>query len=149
MTHRRIHLWVSLVIGVAVWGAYFAHLIAALRSDQTDGLIFWFVGALGALLVAESVATGAIAWLYRRRTRVLDDGPTLHAALKASHVALMLLIGLVLIAAGVLAFASAVGWDAGLRGPHGLIIAANALLAMVVLAEFTRAAVTLALLPRT
>ncbi len=145
---RKLHLWISLIVGLAVWGAYFVHLIQGLRAGAIDGLLWWFLGALAVTVVAESVATGLVAWLFRRRSRTLNDGPTLQAALKAGHVALMLLVALVLLAAGGLALASALGWDLKLGGELGQVIAANLLLAMVVIAELTRAGLTLALMPR-
>ena len=145
---RKVHLWISLIVGIGVWGAYFAHLVQGLRAGQTGGLLWWCLGALVVTVAAETLATGAVAWLFRRRTRTLDDGPTLQAALKAGHVALMLLVALVLIAAGGLALAAAFGWSLDLGGARGQVIAANALLAMVVTAELTRAGLTLALLPR-
>ncbi|MBU1522800.1 MAG: hypothetical protein KJ728_15390, partial [Alphaproteobacteria bacterium] len=100
---RKIHLWISLVVGVLVWGAYFLHFAQGLRSGDLGGLIWWFLAALIVAVVAEGAATGLIARLLRRRTRALDDGPTLQAALKAGHVALMLLVGLILLSALVLA----------------------------------------------
>lgn len=145
---RKTHLWISLIVGVLVWSAYFAHFIQSLRGATTGGLVWWFLGALAVTVLAETVATGLIGWLFRRRARALDEGPTLQAALKAGHVALMLLILLVLVAAAVLALASQFGWSLDLSGPRGQVIAANALLAMVVAAELLRAALTLALLPR-
>ena len=148
MTHRKTHLWISLVVGVAVWGAYFGHFIQTMRRGDTGDLALWFLGALAVIVVAETVATGLIAWLFRRRARVLDEGPTLQAALKASHVALMLLIALVLLAAAGLAVASLFGWSWDLAASRSPVIAANALLAMVVVAELVRAAFTLALIPR-
>lgn len=148
MTHRRTHLWISLVVGLAVWGAYFAHFLQQMRRGETGGLALWFLGALAVIVLAETVATSLIAWLFRRRARTLDEGPTLQAALKASHVALMLLILLALTAAAVLALAALFGWTLDLSGPRGQVIAANALLAMVVVAELLRAALTLALIPR-
>ncbi len=148
MTHRRTHLWISLVVGLAVWGAYFAHFLQQMRRGETGGLALWFLGALAVIVLAETVATSLIAWLFRRRARPLDEGPTLQAALKASHVALMLLILLALTAAAVLALASLFGWTLDLSGPRGQVVAANALLAMVVVAELLRAALTLALIPR-
>ena len=116
MTHRRTHLWISLIVGLAVWGAYFLHFLQQMRRGETGGLALWFLGALVVIVLAETVATGLIAWLFRRRARVLDEGPTLDAALKASHVALMLLIGLALSAAAALAFASLFGWSLDLSG---------------------------------
>ncbi len=148
MTYRRTHLWISLIVGLAVWGAYFVHFLQQMRRGETGGLALWFLGALAVIVLAETVATGLIAWLVRRRTRTLDEGPTLQAALKASHVALMLLIGLVLTAAGGLALASLFGWSFDLSEARGQVIAANALLAMVVAAELLRAGLTLALMPR-
>ena len=83
MTRRRTHLWISLIVGLAVWGGYFTHVVQALQRGDTGGLVFWFLGALALVMALEATATGLIAWLFRRRARVLDDGPTLDAALKA------------------------------------------------------------------
>ena len=66
---RKTHLWISLIVGVLVWGAYFAHFIQSLRGEATGGLVWWFVGALAVTVVAETVATGLIGWLFRRRAR--------------------------------------------------------------------------------
>lgn len=148
MSHRHTHLWISFVVGLAVWGAYFTHVLQQMRRGETGGLALWFLGALAVIVVVEAVVTGLIAWLFRRRARRLDEGPTLQAALKASHVALMLLIVLLLAAAAALAVSSLFGRGLDLSGPQGQVIAANILLAMVVIAELTRAAFTLALIPR-
>ncbi|MDP3802079.1 hypothetical protein [Brevundimonas sp.] len=148
MTHRKTHLWVSLIVGVVVWGAYFVHVVQALRRGDTGGLAFWFLGALGLVMALEATATGLIAWLFRRRARALDDGPTLDAALRASHVALMLLIAMILVLAGLLAAPALFGWSLIGTTPDAPVIAANVLLAMVVIAELVRAAFTLALIPR-
>lgn len=148
MTHRKTHLWVSLIVGLVVWGVYFTHVVQALDSGETGGLAFWFLGALFLVMALEAAATGLIAWLFRRRARVLDDGPTLDAALKASHVALMLLIVMILALAALLAVPAAFGWSLVGMSSAAPVIAANILLAMVVAAELVRAAVTLALIPR-
>ena len=145
---RKIHLWISLVVGVLVWGAYFLHFIQGLRAGDLGGLVWWFVAALVIAALAEAAATGLIARLFRRRARVLDEGPTRQAALKAGHVALMLLVGLILLSALVLALSSVFGWTLNLSGARGQVIAANLLLAMVVVAELVRAGLTLALMPR-
>lgn len=147
MTHRKTHLWISLIVGVVVWGAYFAHFVQQTARQSFGDLPFWFLGAIVVVVVAETVATGLIAWLFRRRARTLDEGPTLQAALKASHVALMLLIALILIAATALVFASLFDWSLDPSG-RGAVIAAHVLLAMVVVTELSRAALTLALMPR-
>lgn len=148
MTHRRTHLWISLTVGLAVWGGYFAHVVQALQRGDTAGLVFWFLGALALVMALEAAATGLIAWLFRRRARVLDDGPTLDAALRASHVALMVLISLILLLAALLAVPAAFGWSLLAMSSDVPVIAANVLLAMVVAAELLRGALTLALIPR-
>lgn len=148
MTHRRTHLWISLIVGLAVWGAYFFHVVQALGRGDTGGLVFWFLGALALVMALEATATGLITWLFRRRARVLDDGPTLDAALRASHVALMLLIAMNLVLAGLLAGPALFGWSLIGMSSDAPVIAANVLLAMVVAVELLRAALTLALIPR-
>ncbi len=148
MTHRKTHLWISLIVGVLVWSAYFGHVVQGFRRGDPGNLALWFLGALVVIIVAETIVTGLITMLFRRRTRELDEGPTLQAALKASHVALMILIVLALATAAGLAVASLFGWTLDLSAPRAQVLAANALLAMVVVAELSRAALTLALLPR-
>lgn len=148
MTHRKTHLWISLIVGVLVWGAYFTHLVQMTLRGEQGGLALWFLGALAVVVLAETVATALIAWLFRRRARVLDEGPTLQAALKASHVALMILVFLALASAAGLAIASLFGWTFDIGSARGQVLAANALLFMVVVAELSRAALTLALMPR-
>lgn len=148
MTHRKTHLWISLVAGVAAWGAYFTHFFQALRNGDMGGLVYWFIGALAVVLVAETVVTGAVAWLFRKRARALDDGPTLNAALKAGHAALMLLIGMMLVLAALLCVPALFGWVAIGMSVHAPIVIAHVLLGMVVIAELVRAGLTLALMPR-
>lgn len=145
---RRTHLWISLLVGTGVWGAYFAHVLRAVRADDPSGLVFWFAGALIVALALEAGATAVVARLFRLKTRALDDGPSLIAALKAGHVALMFLVAQLLVLAAALALASRFGWNLDLSTARMQAIAANLLLGMVVLAEGVRAAFTLALLPR-
>ena len=145
---RRIHLWISLIVSLAVWGAYFVHFVQGLRGGELDGLVWWFLAALTVAVAAEAGATSLIARLFRRRSRTLDEGPTLQAALQAGHVALMLLVGLMLMAALTLAVSASFGCSLDLAGARGQVIAANLLLAMVVVAELVRAGLTLALTPR-
>jgi len=148
MTMRKTHPWSRLSVGLIVWCVYFGHVIQSFRRGDPGKLALWFLGALAVIILAETVATGLIAWLFRRRSRALDEGPTLQAALKASHVALMILVALVLVTAAVLAAASLFGWTMDLSAARTQVLAANALLAMVVVAELSRAALTLALIPR-
>jgi hypothetical protein len=145
---RRTHLWISLLVGVGVWGAYFAHFVQAARADDLSGLLWWFLGALTAAIALEAGATGVLARLFRLRTPALEDGPSLTAALKAGHVALMLLVMQLLGLALTLALASRFGWSVDLSTARMQAIAAHILLGMVVVAELVRAAFTLALLPR-
>ena len=148
MSHRRTQLWISLIVGIVVWGGYFTHVIQSLRRGDTGGLAFWFLGALALVIGLEAVATGLITWLFRRRARVLDEGPTLQAALQASHVALMLLIVMMLALATLVAMPALFGSNLIGISPDAPVIGANLLLAMVVVAELVRAAFTLALIPR-
>ncbi len=145
---RRTHLWISLLVGAGVWGAYFAHVVRAVQADDLSGLVFWFAGALIVALALEAGATAVVARLFRLKARALDDGPSLIAALKAGHVALMFLVAQLLVLAAALALASRFGWSLDLSTVRMQAIAANILLGMVVLAEGVRAAFTLALLPR-
>ena len=34
MTHRKTHLWISLVAGVLAWGAYFIHFVQSVRAGD-------------------------------------------------------------------------------------------------------------------
>lgn len=145
---RKVHLWISLLVGTGVWGAYFLHVAQAVRGDDLSGLIWWFLAALVAAAALEAGATSVVAWLFRKRARDLDDGPSLNAALKAGHVALMALIGLLLVCAAALALGSRFGWSFDLSTARAQTVAANVLLALVVLTELVRAAFTLMLLPR-
>lgn len=145
---RKLHLWISLIVGLIVWGVYFGHVIQSFRRGDPGNLALWFLAALTVIVLAETVATGLIAWLFRRRSRALDEGPTLQAALKASHVALMILVALVLVTAAGLAAASLFGWTIDLSAARTQVLAANALLGMVVVTELSRAGLTLALIPR-
>mgnify|MGYP001763029065 CR=1 FL=1 len=36
---RKIHLWISLVVGLLVWGAYFAHFVQGVRSGDLSDLV--------------------------------------------------------------------------------------------------------------
>ena len=145
---RKTHLWISLLVGTVVWGVYFSHVVGSLRRGDTGDLALWFLGALALILAVEAAAGALIGRLFRRRSRVLDEGPSLTAALKASHIALMILIVLALAGAAGLALATLFGWTPDLSQTRLQVAAANVLLAMVVIAELARAAFTLALLPR-
>ncbi len=90
---RKIHLWISLVVGVLVWGAYFLHFAQGLRSGDLGGLIWWFLAALIVAVVAEAAATGLIARLLRRRTRALDL-----SGARGQVIAANLLLGMAVVA---------------------------------------------------
>lgn len=145
---RKTHLWISLLVGTVVWGVYFSHVVLSLRRGDAGDLAIWFLGALVVILTVEAAAGALIGRLFRRRSRVLDEGPSLTAALKASHIALMILIVLALAGPAGLALATLFGWTPDLSQTRLQVAAANVLLAMVVIAELARAAFTLALLPR-
>lgn len=145
---RRLHLWISLLVATGVWGGYFLFFAQAVRADDLSGLVWVFLAALVGAVALEAGATSTVAWLFRKRARDLDEGPSLNAALKAGHVALMALIVILLAAAAALALASRFGWSLDLSTARAQAVAANLLLGMVVLAELIRAAFTLMLLPR-
>ena len=88
-------------------------------------------------------------WRTRRKARAASpSAANRQAALKASHMALMLLVVMILVLAAALSIPALVGWRLIGMSSDAPVIAANVLLAMVVIAELSRAGLTLALLPR-
>jgi hypothetical protein len=66
---RKVHLWISLIVGVLVWGVYFGHVVQTFRRGDAGDLALWFLAALALIIVAETVATSLIAWLRGPRFR--------------------------------------------------------------------------------
>ncbi|WP_312147043.1 hypothetical protein [Brevundimonas sp.] len=160
MTFREKHLWVAIIAGLAVWGAYgwkFTERVLAGGLRQGDfaadmgGL---FVLGLIAVVVLEMGLTALARLTTSRDERRARDEREGLATLQASHVSLMLLIGLLVTVA-------AVAYGVGLWGAahperlarwmipgNGLVLVANAVLGCIMLSELARWALSLALLKR-
>nr|WP_303684362.1 hypothetical protein [Brevundimonas naejangsanensis] len=160
MTFREKHLWVAILAGLAVWGVYawrFGERVLAGGLRQADfaadmgGL---FILGLITVVVLETALT-ALAMLTtpKAERRARDERESL-AALQASHVSLMLLIGLLVTVAAIaygVGFWSAARPDGLARWMipgNGLVLSANAVLGCIMLSELARWALTLALLRR-
>ncbi len=158
MSFREKHLWISIVATVGVWGFYYWRLIGRIM----DGALgqSGFAGAMGGLfaaclvvsVVVEIVLTAIATWTTRKVEREAKDEREMLASLKASHVALMALIALVVTQAGGAYFAAlaspAFGTHIAATPANVLVLLANILLASVIVAEMIRAGLTLALLRR-
>lgn len=157
MSLRERQLWISLIVGTAVWSLYGWRLVQLV--GRTEGSLalsagLAFLVALGAVVVTEAVGSAVVAWLQRRQ-RPAQDAALTEAALIAGHVALMVLVGLIVLTlAGLWLFAL---WAerrletmsmAFALTPRTLVIVANLLLACVVLAEGVRTVLTLMLVRR-
>lgn len=158
MTFREKHLWISIVAAVGVWGWYFWFVIRRLLDGQlgddhfTGDLGMAFAACLVVVVLVEVVLTFIATVTTPKIERKTRDEREILAALKASHVALMGLIALVMSVAIVAYFAGLIddnlvgGRDVFHVSGNLMVLLANVLLACVVLAELLRAAVTLALL---
>lgn len=158
MSFREKHLWISIVASVAVWGWYFGLLIrhvaaGRLVSDHFTGDVsLAFMGSLVVVVLIEVVLTLIATWTTPKSERDTRDEREILASLKASHVALMALIGLVFCLSAAAYFAGLLD-DNFVRGPavfsvtgEMMVLFANVLLACLVLAELVRAGATLLLL---
>jgi len=160
MSFREKHLWISVVVTVGVWGFYFWRLIAALSGGGlTDtGFVVDMGGLFVACLVVVVIVEVALTVLATMTTRKVDrdarDERETLAALKASHISLMALIALVvtLASATYLAGFGMVAVPGGPRlqtlGANVLVLAANAMLACIVVSELARFGFTLLLIRR-
>ena len=158
MSFREKHLWISIVASVGVWGWYFWFLIRHVMDGRlvndhfTSDVSLAFMGCLVLVVVIEAVLTIIATLTTPKHEQKTRDEREIHAALKASHVALMALIALVFCVSMAAYFAgliddNLVGGAAVFRVDGNLmVLVANVLLACVVIAEVIRAAVTLALL---
>lgn len=157
MSFREKHLWISLVAGLGVWGVYFWHLgqqVAAGRLEG-EGLAVHMGWVFVLCLVAVVLLEGVLTFLASATTRKIDktdrEEREIQAALKASHVALMVLIGLVMSLALLVCLGGLIGGDLvearrGVTDVNAMVLLANALVACLVVAEAVRAGVTLGLL---
>ena len=158
MSFREKHLWISIVASVGVWGWYFWFLIRHVMDGRlvndhfTGDVSLAFMGCLVLVVAIEAVLTIIATLTTPKHEQKTRDEREIHAALKASHVALMALIGLVfcvsmgayfagLIDDNLVSGASVFRVDGNL-----MVLVANILLACLVIAELIRAGVTLMLL---
>ena len=160
MTFREKHLWISIISTVLVWGFYYVRMFqgiaaGALESETFAGMMGGlFVGCLVVTVVIEVVLTIiATATTSKAEREARDERETL-AALKASHVSLMLLITLVVSLSIVAYFAGLVEPAMGARSgfaitsANALVLMANLLMGVVIVSEMVRHIFTLALLRR-
>ena len=158
MSFREKHLWISIVATVGVWGFYYWRLIERVIDGALGGPGFaeamggLFVACLIVSVVVEIVLTAIATWTTRKAEREAKDEREILASLKASHVALMALIALVVTQSGAAYFAAlaspAFGTHIAATPANVLVLLANILLASVIVAEMIRAGLTLALLRR-
>lgn len=160
MSFREKHLWISIVATVGVWGFYYWRLVERILGgglggpDLAGDMGGLFVGCLIVSVIVEVVLTAIATWTTRKAEREAKDEREILASLKASHVALMALIALVVSLAGVAWFTSwlqpAFGVRRGFDITHGnaWVLLSNILLASVIVAEMIRAGLTLTLLRR-
>lgn len=160
MTFRQKHLWISVITTLGVWGFYFwtatSHVLNAdLHNDRLAvTLSTLFIVCLIAVSAIEVVLTLIATATTRKAERKARDEREILAALQASHVSLMVLIGLVFCVAMGAYFTGLVGtnmvtaWQERISDLNVAVILANVLLACIVLSELIRAGFTLALLGR-
>lgn len=160
MSFREKHLWISIVVTIGVWGFYYWRLIGRVMDGALAGAGFaeamggLFAACLVISVVVEIVLTAIATWTTRKAEREAKDEREMLASLKASHVALMVLIFLVVTLSGAAWFTSwlqpAFGAERGFDITRGnaWVVLSNVLLASVIVAEMIRAGLTLALLRR-
>ena len=158
MSFREKHLWISIFSSVIVWAVYFRELIQrVLNGGLEDGRFagamgIGFAGAVFVVALIEVTLTLLATWTTPKAERGARDEREIHAALKASHVALMVLIALLFCVSAGAYFAGLL--DNNLVGGAAafsitgemMVVLANVLLACLILAELVRAGVTLMLL---
>ncbi len=156
MSFREKHLWITVLTTVIVWAVYFRELVdrslnGGLMDERFAGAMgVAFAGALFVVAVIEVALTVIATLTTPKAERGTRDEREIHAALKASHVSLMLLIALVATLAGVAYLAGltspAFGTHVAITGTNAFVLLANVLVACVILSELVRAGLTLMLL---
>lgn len=156
MSFREKHLWITVLTTVLVWSVYFRELIVrVMAGDMADPRFpavmgLGFAGAVFVVAVVEVALTAIATLTTPKAERGMKDEREIHAALKASHVALMLLIVLVVVLAAAAYFAALAAPTFGthlvVTSGGVLVLLANVMVACIVIAELVRAGLTLALL---
>ncbi len=156
MSFREKHLWITVFVTVIVWTVYFRELIDRVVHGGLDDPRFamvmglGFAGAVFVVAVVEVTLTAIATLTTPKAERGTRDEREVHAALKASHVSLMLLIMLV-IALAVGAYFTALaaptfGTHLKVTSSGVLVLLANVMIACIVMSELVRAGLTIALL---
>ena len=156
MSFREKHLWITVFSTVIVWAVYFRELIdrvlnGGLMDDRfAVAMGIAFAGALFVVAVVEVALTVIATLTTPKAERGTRDEREIHAALKASHVSLMLLIVLVVTLSGTAYFmgltSPAFGTHVAMTGMNAFVLLANVLIACVIVSELVRAGLTLVLL---
>ena len=158
MSFREKHLWISIFSTVIVWAIYFRELVdrvlnGGLSDPKFVGVMgIGFAGAVFVVALIEVTLTLLATWMTPKAERNTRDEREILASLKASHVALMALISLIVCVSAGAYFAGLLD-DNIVGGPAAfsvtgqmMVLLANVLVACVILAELVRAGVTLMLL---
>ena len=144
MSFREKSAWISLVTTLAIWGFYFVRVAGEIAGGRPDGgeLMGLFVGAVVLSIVLEVVLAIVLAAFTPKDARSPADERERLIGLKATNVAYtVLIIGVVAVALNS-PFVAMADLDLFPGDPAGdmALIAANGVLAAVVLAELVRAA---------
>lgn len=156
MSFREKHLWITVFVTVVVWTVYFRELIDRVLhgglADPRFAMVMGiaFAGAVFVVAVVEVALTAIATLTTPKAERGTRDEREVHAALKASHVSLMLLIVLV-ISLAVAAYFTALaaptfGTHLSVTSGGVLVLLANVMVACIVVSELVRAGLTIALL---
>ena len=160
MSFREKHLWVAIIAGLAVWGAYgwkFSERVLAGGLKQADfaadmGGLF-ILGLIAVVVLEAGLTTLAMLTTSKAERRARDEREGA-ATLQASHVSLMLLIGLLVTVSAV---AYGVGFWGSVRPEglarwmipgNGLGLVANAVLGRTRRSAVAGGALSLAMLKR-
>jgi hypothetical protein len=153
MSFREKHLWISIVASLGVWGFYFWSLGSWIADGALTrpGLVIQAGELFAVCVIAVAVIEVVLTFVAQATTSKIDkttrDEREIGAALRASHVSLMVLIALVFCLAIAVYFAGLIGGNlVEGRGAYITDINVMVLLACVVVSETIRSGLTLALL---
>ena len=158
MSFREKHLWISVIATLGVWGFYFWSLGAWIADGALTrpGLAGQAGGLFALCVIVVAVLEVVLTFVAQATTSKIDkttrDEREITAALRASHVSLMVLIALVFCLAIAVYFAGLIGGNlvegrtAYTTDVNAMVLLANVLVACVVVSETIRSGLTLALL---
>jgi hypothetical protein len=149
---RERQLWIGLAVSAAVWlayGAWFLRRLSGLdlaTDNLAQSVALTFLLALVAVVLVEAAFNALVAVASRDRR---DGAPAPLAAFQASHLSLMIAVGLLVLLSIVLFVLGLFGARLeGISPANACTLAAHGLAAVVIGAEFARAGLTLWLLRR-